>query len=203
MSLNGPRCLRKLFKRSHANEYRGRIFMNLNTQILRATQADLPAIATLAGIIWRAHYPGIISSGQIDYMLAKMYSLATLRQEIRAQSIRYERLLADGQLAGFAAYGPTEEAAVFKLHKLYLDPKSHGRGLGSLLLQHCEREVRKLCATRLMLTVNKRNSKAIAAYQRNGFVVMESVVVDIGGGFVMDDYVMAKNLAELKSGGQV
>jgi len=168
--------------------------MNLTTQILRATEADTPAIAKLAGIIWRAHYPGIITSGQIDYMLAKMYSLETLREEIRAQGIRYERLLADGGLAGFASYGPTEQAEVFKLHKLYLHPDWHGRGLGSLLLQHCEREIRKLGATRLMLTVNKRNSKAIAAYQRNGFAVTESVVVDIGGGFVMDDHVMAKEL---------
>jgi hypothetical protein len=45
-----------------------------------------------------------------------------------------------------------------------------------------------------MLTVNKRNAKAMAAYQRNGFTLTESVVVDIGGGFVMDDYVMTKEL---------
>jgi hypothetical protein len=60
-------------------------------QILPATEADLPAIATLAGVIWRAHYPGIISSEQIEYMLAKMYSLGTLREEISLRAIRYER----------------------------------------------------------------------------------------------------------------
>ncbi|HEX7470237.1 MAG TPA: GNAT family N-acetyltransferase, partial [Verrucomicrobiae bacterium] len=81
-----------------------------------------------------------------------------------------------------------------KLHKLYLLPETHGRGLGSLLLQHCEREAGKLGARRLMLAVNKRNAKAIAAYQRNGFAVADSVVTDIGGGFVMDDYIMAKDL---------
>jgi ribosomal protein S18 acetylase RimI-like enzyme len=61
-------------------------------------------------------------------------------------------------------------------------------------LQHCEREIRKSGARRLILSVNKRNARAIAAYQRNGFVIAESVVTDIGGGFVMDDYVMAKKL---------
>jgi GNAT superfamily N-acetyltransferase len=82
-----------------------------------------------------------------------------------------------------------------KLHKLYLLPEMHGHGLGSRLLQHVEREVRAGGARRLILSVNKRNTKAITAYQRNGFVIAESVVTDIGNGFVMDDYVMAKELA--------
>ena len=160
--------------------------------ILPATETDLPAIARLAGVIWRAYYPGIISTEQIDYMLAKMYSLETLREEICLRAIRYERLLVGDEMAGFAAHGPTEQPKVFKLHKIYLHPAWHGRGLGSLLLRHCEREVCKLGADRLTLTVNKRNAKAIAAYQRNGFAITDPVVVDIGGGFVMDDYVMAK-----------
>ena len=165
-------------------------------QILPATEADLPAIARLAGVIWRAHYPGIISREQIDYMLAKMYLLETLREEIRRSAIRYERLLVGEEMAGFAAHGPTEKPTVFKLHKIYLLPAWQGRGLGSLLLRHCEREAGKLGAARLVLTVNKRNLKAIAAYRRNGFAITDSVVVDIGGGFVMDDYVMAKEMRQ-------
>jgi len=79
------------------------------------------------------------------------------------------------------------------LHKLYLLPELHSRGLGSRLLQHVEREVRAGGGRRLMLSVNKRNAKAIAAYRRNGFVIADSVVTDIGNGFVMDDYIMAKD----------
>jgi ribosomal protein S18 acetylase RimI-like enzyme len=164
------------------------------TQILPASETDLPAIARLAGEIWRAHYPGIISTDQIEYMLAKMYSLETLREEICLRAIRYERLLAGEEMAGFAAFGPTEQPELFKLHKIYLHPAWQGRGLGSLLLRHCEREARKLGANRLLLTVNKQNTKAMAVYQRNGFAITDSVRTDIGGGFVMDDYVMAKEL---------
>jgi len=163
-------------------------------QILPAAETDLPSIARLAGFVWRAHYPGIISMEQIEYMLAKMYSLETLREEILLRAIRYEQLLVEHEMAGFAAHGPAEQAGLYKLHKLYLHPAWHGRGLGSLLLEHCQRAVRGLGANRLMLTVNKRNAKAIAAYQRNGFAITDSVVMEIGGGFVMDDYVMAKDL---------
>ena len=45
-----------------------------------------------------------------------------------------------------------------------------------------------------MLSVNKRNAKAIAAYQKNGFGITESVVTDIGNGFVMDDFIMVNGL---------
>jgi RimJ/RimL family protein N-acetyltransferase len=38
--------------------------------------------------------------------------------------------------------------------------------------------------------VNKRNQKAIRAYERAGFTIAESMTSEIGGGFVMDDYRM-------------
>jgi diamine N-acetyltransferase len=173
----------------------------MNARVVGATEEDLAAISQLAGSIWRAHYPGIISMEQIDYMLARMYALETLRDELCFRGIRYDKLLAGDEFAGFAAYGPMEDSlsgarngGTVKLHKLYLHPKWHGRGLGTLLLQHCERQTRDAGARRLVLAVNKRNSKAIASYRRNGFVIVQSVVEDIGGGFVMDDYVMEKTL---------
>ena len=46
----------------------------------------------------------------------------------------------------------------------------------------------------LVLNVNKHNVSAQAAYQRRGFAIRGPVVLDIGGGFVMDDFVMARPL---------
>ena len=164
------------------------------TEILPATEEHLPNLAELAGVIWRQHYPGIISPAQIEYMLAKMYALETLREDVLSRGIQFVRLLVDSRFVGFAAYGPAAEPRVMKLHKCYLLPEMHGRGLGSLLLQHCERAVCQLGARRLILAVNKRNLKAVAAYRRNGFTVAELVITDFGSGFVMDDYLMAKDL---------
>ena len=168
--------------------------MPQSVEIVPAAEEHLTAIIDLAGVIWHECYPGIITREQIEYMLAKMYSLETLRAELQS-GIRYERLIVDGELAGFASYGETEQSRVFKLHKLYVLPDCHGRGFGSLLLKHCEEEARRLGARFLTLNVNKRNFKAIAAYERNGFSIAESVVAEIGHGFVMDDYVMTKPLA--------
>jgi hypothetical protein len=80
-----------------------------------------------------------------------------------------------------------------KLDKLYVDPAAAAPGHRCPLIEHVSAAVRcRLQA--LILAVNKRNERAIAAYRRHGFAVRESVCVDIGHGFVMDDFIMAKSL---------
>jgi ribosomal protein S18 acetylase RimI-like enzyme len=46
----------------------------------------------------------------------------------------------------------------------------------------------------LWLQVNKKNAAAMAFYRSAGFEVIREAVFEIGGGFVMDDYVMAKQV---------
>lgn len=169
--------------------------------ILPAGLEHLPQIAALAGVIWRRHYPGIITAEQIEYMLERGYDVDELRDQITRRGVAFDRLLLGGEggeLIGFAAYGPARDGGEpideMKLHKLYLHPDRQRHGYGSLLLKHVERVARARGYGSLMLTVNKNNRVAIGAYQKNDFAVRESVVVDIGGGFVMDDYVMAKSL---------
>src|SRR5437773_7333689 len=72
--------------------------------ISRASKEHLPEIAALAQIIWRAHYPGIISNEQIEYMLARMYDRSVMEAELH-NGIRYDRLLLQNQLIGFGSYG--------------------------------------------------------------------------------------------------
>jgi diamine N-acetyltransferase len=151
-------------------------------------------IVTLASVIWRAHYPGIISPAQIEYMLARMYDASVMRREME-NGIAYERLLVNGALRGFASYGAAPEACdELKLYKLYMHPGCQRQGLGTLLLHHVESVARARGCKTVALTVNRKNATAIAAYRKHGFAIRESIVTDIGGGFVMDDHVMAKHV---------
>jgi ribosomal protein S18 acetylase RimI-like enzyme len=45
------------------------------------------------------------------------------------------------------------------------------------------------------LTVNRQNFKAINFYFKNGFVIDEVADFEIGNGFVMNDFVMKKELS--------
>jgi GNAT superfamily N-acetyltransferase len=159
----------------------------------RVQPRDLPDIAALAAFVWKAHYPGIIPPAQIDYMLARMYDVEVMRREL-AEGMSWFKALIDGAVVGFAAAGATEAAGEFKLHKLYVHHKWQRHGIGGVLLRIVEKTARERGATTLILNVNKRNTTAIAAYHKRGFTIRESVVIDIGGGFVMDDHVMEKGL---------
>jgi diamine N-acetyltransferase len=167
---------------------------SLSIRIVEANEADLGPVAELAGIVWRAHYPGIITHGQIDYMLARGYSHDALLRFITEPGAGL--LLAyDGErLIGFAAYYPVDDPNELKLDKLYVHQDYHGRGVGSRLIARVEEAASAQQMRTLILQVNKNNTKAIRAYERGGFAIRESVVVDIGGGYVMDDFLMAKHL---------
>jgi diamine N-acetyltransferase len=158
-----------------------------------ATAEHLPEIAVLAGMVWRAHYPGIISHEQIDYMLARMCAVEVMHREL-SNGTAYDRLLVNEELRGFASYAPTRTVGEFKLHQLYIHPDAQRQGLGGLLLARVQNVARERGFEVLVLAVNKRNTNAITAYRKHGFTIRESVVVDIGDGFVMDDFVMVKTV---------
>jgi GNAT superfamily N-acetyltransferase len=168
--------------------------MNEALSIVSATEADLGAVAKLAGVIWRRHYPGIITQEQIEYMLALGYSHHALRRFLDAEGAGLDLARIGDRLAGFGAHCRLDGTRELKLDKLYVHQDFQGHGLGSRLIGKAESAARAQGCSNLVLNVNKRNVQAILAYERNGFAIREAVVVDIGGGFVMDDYVMAKPL---------
>lgn len=166
--------------------------MNIRFQI--AGKDDIPLIQCLSRTIWQEHYPGIISRAQIDYMLAKMYSSATLQSEMKNEGYRYIVVSDQDEPIGYIAFRYDPDEAAILLSKIYLLPLYHGKGVGRQMLQYVKNDASTLGTKTIQLFVNRNNSKAIRAYERFGFVKAEKIVTDIGGGFVMDDFRMELRL---------
>ena len=162
--------------------------------ITRLDESDIDLLIPLAYRIWHAHYPGIITPEQIDYMLERGYTRQVILDEMGSQGVIWLAIRTGGVMIGFASLGP-HAPGTMKLHKLYLLPDYHGTGIGARALAEVEQIARDSVAAALVLNVNRHNTKAIRAYERAGWQVAETVVVDIGNGFVMDDFVMTKQLA--------
>ena len=75
-----------------------------------------------------------------------------------------------------------------------LHRNARGSGTGRAAMAFIEELARQQGFGRLWLTVNKGNP-AIQAYERLGFRVAEAIVMDIGNGYVMDDFRMEKSLS--------
>ena len=161
--------------------------------ITRLSESDIDMLIPLAYRIWHAHYPGIITVEQIDYMLKRGYTRQVILEEMNSQAVIWLSIKSGGAMIGFASLGPYA-VNTMKLHKLYLLSDFHGAGIGAHALAEVEQIARDNAAARLVLNVNRYNTRAIRAYERAGWHVVEEVVVDIGNGFVMDDFVMAKQL---------
>jgi GNAT superfamily N-acetyltransferase len=159
-------------------------------RITALAAGDVDAMCALAAEIWRAHYPAIISVAQIEYMLAQRYVPALVREELERGDLWWDQLLVNEEMTGYSSYFLTRHAGEIKLDKLYVHPDHQRRGYGGMLLDRVITVARAYGCEKLVLAVNKSNRNAIAAYEKHGFRIAESVAKDIGGGFVMDDYIM-------------
>ena len=155
------------------------------------TPPDVPAIAALAREIWQATYPGIITQEQIDFMLEQRYGHERLYDDLEDADKWLDQALVGERRVGFA-FSELRKGE-FKLDKLYIHPDVQRRGVGGQMIEHVAARARKLGYPAVVLQVNKRNTKAIASYQKYGFVVRETTVEDLGR-YVMDDFVMEKKL---------
>lgn len=155
--------------------------------IRKATSSDIELLRSLAREIWTECYPGIISMEQIEYMLNLMYSQQTIEREI-STGVYWNILEDNSKPVGFLAFTDDGKKNI-KLNKLYVQAGRHGKGLGQKALGYVVNFAEQNGFQNVYLTVNKKNLRAIKAYERNGFILTESVVSDIGNGYVMDDFV--------------
>ena len=152
--------------------------------------AEIAEIAALADEVWHEHYEGLLSKGQIDYMVERFQSEKAIVEAITKDQYTYYALCDTGQLIGYCAVQPREEDHSLFLSKFYLHSDYRGRRLSRLVLAMLTERCIIDGLRSIWLTVNKGNTGAVEVYQRLGFVIEREEVTDIGNGYVMDDYVM-------------
>lgn len=144
-------------------------------------------IAQLADIIWREYYTPILGDDQVTYMLTHLQSEAKITQSIADRTSEYFIVEVGLIDSGYVAIEWHEDALF--LSKLYLLKEIRGQGHASMILQQLMEMAKNRHRRAIELTVNKYNDAAIAFYEKTGFERIDAVVSDIGGGYVMDDFI--------------
>jgi len=162
------------------------------------TATDRELLARIAGEIWRGYWPERIGEAQTEYMIERFQSLEAITRDMAEHDYEYWLMVAateDANGAGKSIVGFTggrnePETNRFFISKIYLFPEARGHGFARRAIEFYE----DLCFARgfdaMYLTVNKYNELGIRAYEGTGFKTIDAVETDIGGGFIMDDYIM-------------
>jgi GNAT superfamily N-acetyltransferase len=156
------------------------------------TKKQIQTVARLAQKIWTEHYLPIIGKEQTEYMLEQFQSAEAIAKQIQSEDHLYFLIEPEDTPAGYLAVQPRADDLL--LSKIYLERNTRGLGIGRKAIYFVEELAHTLGKPAITLTVNRYNSESIAAYSRWGFRIVNTVVTDIGGGFVMDDYVMKKQM---------
>lgn len=165
-------------------------------KIRKAKLSDIPIIQEIANKAWRPTYGHILTEQQSLYMLDLMYNNITLTDQINGD-IKYF-IVEDGQdLAGYFSIENMDNN-LLKLHKLYFDPIKKKLGFGSKVIKFIIDLAKDQKMIGIKINVNKKNS-AVYFYEKMGFTIVEELILNIGEGYVMDDYIMELDLELTRS----
>ena len=163
--------------------------------IRNAAVADFSVIRQIAYDTWPISYGSIISQPQIEYMLDLIYNIESLKNQ--ANNFNHQFILALNNFnipVAFASFSVNEKNTTqYRLHKLYVLPDYHRKGIGKIMLNHIISESSMNNIDSIQLNVNRYNN-ALQFYLRNNFKIIREEDIDIGNGFFMNDYVMEKTV---------
>lgn len=168
--------------------------MSGQIQIRTALKEDITDIERLARETWPVTYANILKPEQLNYMLDYFYNPAALEKQM-TQGHSFIICTLDNKPVGFASWSQIE-TGVYKLHKLYVDTNTQGKGIGRKLIDHIIDKLQAEKAVALQLNVNRYN-KARDFYEKLNFVIIGEEDVDIGNGIFQNDFIMEKKLTPL------
>jgi ribosomal protein S18 acetylase RimI-like enzyme len=157
-------------------------------EIRPLAETDLPLVAALSRRIWPVAYAGILTSAQIENILARIYSVENLKTEM-ADGHCFWAAYEGGEALGFAS-GYRDGAAIW-IKKLYVLSEAQGRGIGQSLIETVIAAFGPASEVRLL--VNSGNIAAQAAYERLGFIRAATLPVTMGD-YEFTDYLYVKSL---------
>lgn len=161
--------------------------------IIKLNVSDISSISSLANKVWPVAYGEILSDKQLYYMLNAFYSSDSLKEQMQKGHLFYGVKESNELLAFIAVETDFPILKTTKIHKLYVLPNQQGKQLGKKLILFVSQLALKLGQNKLLLNVNRFNS-AKEFYSKLGFIITKEEDIEIGQGYLMEDYVMEKKL---------
>lgn len=163
--------------------------LNLN----KISVNKIPLLLQLAQEIWTENYIKILSQEQISYMMEMMYSTDVIRDQM-LNGVEFFLISYENKNIGYLAL---EKEYKFindlYIHKIYLLKEMQRKGIGKEIMRQIFEKAIQQRLNSVSLNVNRFNN-AVKFYEKMGFDIEYQEDIDIGMGYLMEDYVMRKIL---------
>lgn len=152
-----------------------------------ATAADTQNLAALAIQVWLHTYATNGIRCAISQYVLTEFTAEAFAQKLNDSSVRLLVAEVNEHLVAYAlvkldATCPTDVSATAELETLYVQEHFTSIGLGSKLLSLCQGIVReRAIGSRLWLTANAQNKRALAFYTKRHFVQAGTIPFRFGG----------------------
>lgn len=151
--------------------------------------SEVEEVTKLAHLIWPDTFRDILTPEQLQFMLKWMYNPETLASQIESGHQFFLLENEQGNIGYMGVEAAHSSSNLLKIHKLYILPSQQGRGYGKFLIEHAVSVANSNGNYAITLNVNRFN-KSVKFYQALGFQITKEEDIDIGQGYLMEDYVM-------------
>jgi GNAT superfamily N-acetyltransferase len=147
---------------------------HLNLVLKRIELKDQKVLYRLMDEIYRHSYRHIWKD-EGDWYLDLIYNPETLNKELGRKRNHYFFVDLDGRKIGILKYDfpfsprEIEIPNAMKLHRLYLHPDFHGKGIAPLLVDHCEKVAKANNLESIWLEAMECQPQAGRFYEKMGF----------------------------------
>ncbi|PJJ07491.1 ribosomal protein S18 acetylase RimI-like enzyme [Flavobacterium sp. 1] len=162
--------------------------------ISEAAKNDIKTIQNIVYKTWPITYGEILSEEQLQYMLDLFYSEEALTAQFDKKEQLFYLITEEKSTLGFIGIEHNyQDENITKIHKIYILPETQGKGIGKFAIEAIEKFALENSSASVILNVNRFN-KALNFYEKIGFKIIDEVNIEIGKGYLMEDYVMIKKL---------
>jgi ribosomal protein S18 acetylase RimI-like enzyme len=166
--------------------------------IAGVVEKDLDALRTISIQTFTETFSEHNTGEDMQAYISENLSAERLRRELNTNGSQFYFMRSGDKLAGYMklntglAQTVEGKTGTLEIERIYVLKEFHGQQLGKSMLQHAISIARGTSRDTIWLGVWERNAKAIAFYERNGFVKTGS------HDFVLGDDVQIDHIMELQ-----
>lgn len=159
------------------------LFLSDQLALVRLAPTDQSTLYSLMDEVYRASYR-YIWYDEGDWYVNLIYRPETVLKELSRSRSHYFFVEWKEEKIGILKYdfpfSPREIDIpnAMKIHRLYLHPNAHGKGLGPLLMQHCELVAKENMLESIWLESMECQPQAMRFYEKMGFEKALSYTLD-------------------------